>query len=165
MHRSEIPKSSNTGRLAIAMLENSELRVRGLENEVVSDPPPGRRLVLYPMPDARPLGPADAEGEPPVLIVPDGNWSQTRRTLVRDRWTRDAEVVRLANMPPTRYRLRRNRPGTACTLEAIAHALSILEGGDVARTMIDVLDRFTARIVRMRTDGGSLDRVLSGQSP
>lgn len=165
MHRSEIPKSSNTGRIAVAMLDNAVLRVRGLENEVVAEPPPGRRLVLYPMPDARPLSPADRDGEPPVLIVPDGNWSQTRRTLVRDRWARDAEVVRLANMPPTRYRLRRNRPGTACTLEAIAHALAILEGGDVARTMIDVLDRFTARIVKMRTDGGALDRVVLPQSP
>jgi len=159
MHRNEVPKSTNTGRLAVAMLEGATLRVRGRPDEVVGAPPAGKRLVLFPMPDARVLTRADAEGEPPVLIVPDGNWSQARRMLIRDPWASNAEVVRLADLGPTRYPLRRNlRAGTACTLEAVARALAILEDERLEREMLAALRVFVDRVIHMRIDGAGLER-------
>ena len=157
MHANEVPKSSNTGRLAVKMLEGAQLRVRGRPDDHIPEPPIGRRLALFPMPDARPLSAADAQGDPPVLLVPDGNWTQARRMLIRDPWLKDAEIVRLSELPPSRYPLRRNsRPGTACTLEALARALGILEGEAVERAMLGALDLFVSRTIRMRTDGNEL---------
>jgi DTW domain-containing protein YfiP len=162
MHANEVPKSSNTGRLVLKMIAGAELRVRGRPNERIPEPPPGRRLALFPMPDARPLSAADAQGDAPVLLVPDGNWTQARRMLIRDPWLKDAEIVRLSELPPSRYPLRRNsRPGTACTLEALARALGILEGEAVERALLDALDRFVDRTLRMRRDGTEL-RVHGG---
>jgi DTW domain-containing protein YfiP len=157
MHTNEVQKSSNTGRLAVAMLGGAELRVRGRPNESIPEAPPGKRLALFPMPDARSLTEDDARDEAPVLLIPDGNWTQARRMLIRDPWLRDAEIVRLAEVGPSRYPLRRNsRPGTTCTLEAVARALGILEGEDVERAMLDVLDLFVERSIRMRTEGTGL---------
>jgi DTW domain-containing protein YfiP len=157
MHTNEVPKSSNTGRLAVAMLSGATLRVRGRLDDSIPEPPPGRKLALFPMPDARLLTEADARGEAPLLLVPDGNWTQARRMLIRDPWLKDAEIVRLAELPPSRYPLRRNsRPGTACTLEAVARALGILEGEEVERALLSALDLFVERSIRMRTEGTDL---------
>src|SRR5262249_29707402 len=125
MHRREAITSTNTGRLAARLLEGASVRVRGLRDAPPPEPlPEGRRLALYPMEGARVLGPELAEGEPVVLLVPDGSWPQARRMVRRDADLRDVPPVTLPAPPPTRYGLRRRpREGTLCTLEAIARAL------------------------------------------
>ena len=151
MHRREAYRTSNTGRLAVRVLENAERAVRGGRDAPPPAPrPEGRRLVLFPAADARELSPSDA-GADVVLIVPDGTWSQAQRVLRREPCARDAEIVRLPPCAPTRYALRRNtRDGALCTFEAIAAALAILEGGDVERRMLACLDQFLARALAIR---------------
>lgn len=157
MHRREAGTSTNTGRLAARVLEGASLRVRGLADRDV-DPRPlaeplpgGRRLVLFPQAGARELGADDAAGEPAVLLVPDGTWSQARRLLRREEDLHGAEPVTLPPGALTRYRLRRHaREGGLCTLEAIARALALLEGPGVEERLMEVLDRFVARALQAR---------------
>lgn len=147
MHRREAATSSNTGRIAARVLEGASVRVRGGERSEEPEPlPSGRRLVLFPAAEARLLTPEDAAGEGVVLLVPDGTWAQARRLLRRDDIFQGAEVVTLPPAGPSRYGLRRHaREGGVCTLEAIGHALAVLEGGDVEQRLLAVLDRFVAR--------------------
>lgn len=157
MHKTEIGKSSNTGRLALAVLERARRSIRGREGVAPEIPPAGRRLVLFPMPGARELTPSDAQA-PLVLVVPDGSWSQARRMIDREPWASGAEVVRLpASSRTTRYDLRRqNRPEALCTFEAIAAALGVLEGWELERRLLAVLDAFLARARHVRTAGGEI---------
>ncbi len=153
MHRHETFKTSGTARLALKMLVSSSHAVRG-EPFVV---PEGRRLLLYPTPHARLLTREDAADDV-ILVVPDGSWAQARRIAQRDPACRDAEAVMLPEAS-SRYGLRRKpRDGTLCTLEAIAHALAILEGDAVKDTMLDALDRFVERMRFLRGQRLSSDR-------
>lgn len=152
MHRREAITSTNTGRLAASMLSGARVRVYGRRDEAAPEPlPEGRRLALFPREGARVLVPEDAAGEPPVLLVPDGTWSQARRLLRRDGDLDVAELVTLPPAAPTRYRLRRHaREGALCTLEAIARALGVLEGAKIEEQLIEVLDRFVERSLAAR---------------
>jgi DTW domain-containing protein YfiP len=158
MHHRETITSTNTGRLAVRLLEGGSVRVRGLPGAPPPDPlPEGRRLALFPLPDARELTAADAEGERAVLLVPDGNWAQARRIARRDKNLAGAEPVRLPPPPPTRYGLRRNpRDGMLSTLEAIAYALGLLEGPAIEARLLEVFDRFVEAARRART--GAFER-------
>lgn len=158
MHKNELAKTSNTGRLALAALERSRLSIRGQLGLVQARPGPERRLVLFPAPDARELGAADGAGDRPLtLVVPDGSWKQARRMLAREAWTSGAEVVRLPAPVRSRYDLRRQpRAGSVCTFEAVASALGVLEGPDVERALLQVLDAFLVRARHMRSSGGAL---------
>jgi DTW domain-containing protein len=151
MHRREAFRTSNTGRLAVKILPNSERAVRGGNHP---RPPPtdlaGKRLVLFPQEGARLLSPGDASDET-VLIVPDGTWSQAQRVLRREPCARGAEIVRLPPRSPTRYSLRRNtRDGAVCTFEAIAAALGLLEGGDIEARMLASFETFLTRAHAIR---------------
>ncbi|MEO7328399.1 MAG: DTW domain-containing protein, partial [Minicystis sp.] len=92
-------------------------------------------------------------GEPCVLLVPDGTWSQTRKLCKREPLFAEAEAesesVALPPVPAGRYDLRRNAPeGTVCTLEAIARALGVLEGAEgaaIEAQLLAALDLFVAR--------------------
>ena len=144
MHRHETFKTSGTGRLTLKMLAQSTCSVRGEP----SARPTGKRLVLFPAPHARVLTAGEACD---VLVVPDGSWAQARRIAQRDPAAKDAETVCLPELPVSRYGLRRRpREGTVCTLEAVAHALAILEGPSVAAPLFDALDRFVDRMRFLR---------------
>lgn len=155
MHRREAITSTNTGRLAAAVLGGARMRVRGALDGPPEEPlPAGRKLALFPREGARVLGPDDAPraGDDLVLFVPDGTWGQARRLVTRDADVRLAECVTLPEVAPTRYALRRNRrEGTVSTLEAIAAALGVLEGPAVQGALLDVFDRFVERSLRART--------------
>lgn len=150
MHRAEARKSTNTGRLLPRLLTGAEIHVRGGEPGAPGPSlPVGPRLLLYPLPGARLLSAEDALGGPLVLLVPDGNWSQTRRMARRDEEARRVEPVALPPGPPSRYGLRRSpREGTVSTLEAVARALGVLEGPAVERALLAALDLFVARSLR-----------------
>lgn len=162
VHRNERLKSSNTARLAARLLAGSALVVRGLRSDErdgdgSDDVPTGRRLLLFPGSHARELTRADADAppgtnaEPPVLLVPDGSWSQARKLVQRDVLLVSGEPVRLPSVGSSRYRLRRNvRPGTLCTLEAVAAALAILEGPEVEATMLEAFETFQRRSLELR---------------
>jgi len=158
MHRREAITSTNTGRLAARVLEGAHVRVYGEPaSEAPAALPEGRHLALFPREGARVLDPKDAAGEPLSLLVPDGTWSQARRLMLRDAALRGAEPVALPPAEPSRYRLRRHeREGALCTLEAIAHALGVLEGPAIEAELLTLLDVFVTRALRARA--GILER-------
>jgi len=158
VHHIELRKSSNTGLLATELLQGSEVVVRGRPDTAPALPTPGPRLLLYPGEGVTPLGPEHAKlaAEAPLtLVVPDGTWAQARRATRRDPWAVGATPVALPSLAPSAYRLRTApRPDMVSTLEAIAHAVALLEGpprGDLIRAqMLSALDVFVERSLRVR---------------
>lgn len=155
MHHVEQRRTTNTGRLAVRSLVRGEIRVRGAQDGRPREPlPEGRKLVLFPYEGAEVLTPAHGEGEPAVLIVPDGNWSQAQRAARRDPDAVGGTYVTLPPGPASQYRLRRNpREGTLSTLEAIARALAILESPEIERPLLELFDLFVARSLGLRASG------------
>ncbi len=141
VHFREWRKPTNTAKVALRLLgSNSRVLLRGAPSIDV-----GRRaeeqiagldqtagLVLYPSDDAVPLSELVArEGvdkwRGANLIVPDGTWSQSRRVVRREAALQGLRHVKLGVLT-SRYQLRRgSEPGLLCTLEAVGHALSVLD--------------------------------------
>src|SRR5271155_4889676 len=86
VHRFELRKPTNTGRLALECLPNSELLVRGGAGEAGPRvaPAAGSRLVLlFPHDDAIPIERLAPSREPVTLVVPDGTWRQASKVRRR----------------------------------------------------------------------------------
>jgi DTW domain-containing protein YfiP len=162
-HYIELHKTTNTSRLAVRALEGATIHGRGHPEHRAPGPvPAGHRLVLYPSEHARLLTHADARDDL-VLVVPDGTWTQAGRIARRDAAAIGAEHVKLPDRGPSRYALRStDRPGAVSTIEAIAHALAILEGPAIEAHLLDVFDEFVRRALRRRE--GSVNDELSGAS-
>ncbi len=148
MHHIEALRSTNTGRLAARMLTGAAVRVHGLRDAPPRAPLTGRALVLFPGDGHRVLCASD-RGDDLTLLVPDGTWTQARRIARRDVDARDAERVCLPAAGESAYALRQH-DGGLCTLEAIASAMAVLEGGDIARAMLDAFAVWRARAVEVR---------------
>jgi tRNA-uridine aminocarboxypropyltransferase len=138
IHTSELTRRANTGLLALTALVNSEMRVRGETKEPLdlSDLliPRYRTWLFYPSPDAVELTQelVAREQTPVQLIVPDGNWRQAGKVHYRHRELRNVQRVMISAPNTSKFRLRRQhrREGMA-TLQAIAHALGIIEGDGI----------------------------------
>jgi len=165
VHQLEAHKTTNTGLLAARCLPNSAVVYRGRAPDADSDgrgvrhepapagvttsndAPGAQRLILYPHPSATPLADWRGRGEPIVLLVPDGTWRQAART--RARLAPDPVKIPCVSLaePNDRRRLRTpSAPERLATLDAVARALGILEGPDVAAALLRVY-----RIVTERT--------------
>lgn len=168
MHRRELRKSTNTGRLASLCLPNSEVHLRGDRDDVATPfcAPTERRLLwLFPHPDAVPLDELEASLLPTCLIVPDGNWRQAARMRARIPGMHEARCVTLPNGPPSRYTLRTEaHPGHLSTLEAIARAFGILEGVAVQTALERVFNIMIGRTLWSR-GLCDRDRVVGGIPP
>jgi len=157
IHRHELLRSSNTGMLAVRALVNSELRIRG-ESRAMLDlsdllSPRYRSLLYYPSSDAVELTPELVAQDPrPIqLIVPDGTWRQARKIHSRQLELKDVPRVKIGTPNDSTYQLRaQSRPEGMATLQAIASALGIIEGDQVAAQLM--------RLYRAR-----LDRTLSAR--
>lgn len=141
IHRTELRKTTNTGRLATQCLVNSELVVRGDDTHPTSlHLPDGfAPVVLFPSDDAVPLdGLAATLGDRhPLLIVPDGTWRQAAKVRNRVPGLRDVPCAKLPAGDPSQYRLRVSAHDHGLsTIEAVARALGVLEGPDV-RTALE----------------------------
>jgi DTW domain-containing protein YfiP len=180
LHQLEARKPSNTGRLALRCLPNSALVARGRLPAAAADTPPppspvagtppswlteaSRPVLLFPHPEALPLE-RWRDGQPLTLIVPDGTWSQAIRARKR---IAGLDAIPCAALPPaltSSYRLRHEpRPGRVSTLEAIAHALAMLDSPAVAEALLDVQRRVVERALwtRGRLDG---EQVWGGIPP
>lgn len=160
IHRDEVRKPTNTGRLAAECLAASETIVRGHEH--APPPPPAtwgaRPVLLFPDPDAVALDrlvDGAGGGEPLTLIVPDGTWRQAQRVRTRVAGLDGVPCAVLPPGPPSRYRLRHEpRPGGLATAEAIARAFGILEGAEVEAAITRV---FRAMVERTLWSRGTLD--------
>ena len=89
VHVNELKRSSNTGRLALRALVNSEMRVRGETREALdlSDllTYRYRTFLFYPSVDAVELShELVAQDRTPIqLLVPDGSWHQAGKVQYR----------------------------------------------------------------------------------
>ncbi|WDY59377.1 tRNA-uridine aminocarboxypropyltransferase [Pseudomonas sp. PSKL.D1] len=130
-HPSETSHALNTARLAALGLTNAELRVGEVfENlEALLQTPGYRPVLLFPGEHAQALCASPSADELPLLlIVPDGTWRKARKMLYLNPVLEALPKVTLANVPPSRYRLRKApEPGAVSTLEAVVHALNVLE--------------------------------------
>jgi DTW domain-containing protein YfiP len=145
LHRKELGKPSNTGRLGHLALINSEVLVHGARDAGrVSlgplDAAYGGRYLLFPANDARPLEELAGLDRPLHLVVPDGTWGQAQRMVRRIPDLASLPRVSIAPRQPSRYVLRRNQlPGNVCTLEAVVAACALLESAEVAAALQGLL--------------------------
>lgn len=155
VHRFELWKTSNTGRLASRVLSHCDLRIRGDRSCPPEPIRAERKLLLFPSEGARELRPEDGWVPGTVLVVPDGTWGQARRLARREPDLADAEAVVLPPGASSRYRLRLQAgEGMLSTFEAVARALGILEGPAVEDPMVEVFDRFVDRMMKVRGAAG-----------
>lgn len=150
LHRLEHFKSTNTGRLAARMLQRGAYVVRG-GPPAPPEPPREGSWVLFPSASAVPLREAMARGLD-RLIVPDGTWPQAGKIARRDPLCVGLPTVKLEATPQRVYRLRKStRPDALSTLESIAEALRIVEGPEVARSMLATFDVWLERARKVRS--------------
>ncbi|MDB4944652.1 MAG: hypothetical protein JWP97_4186 [Labilithrix sp.] len=164
IHRSEDRKTTNTGRLASECLVNSEVIVRGGEDERNDAfvPQPGTRpLLLYPADDAVPiteLASVAGDDRPVTLIVPDGNWRQACKMRQRVVGLKEVPCVTLPLGAPSSYRLRAEAHDFGlATLEAIGRAFRVLEGEQGPAVEQALLHVFRAMVERTLWSRGLVD--------
>lgn len=148
VHTKELKRTTNTGRLAVQALTNSEMRVRGegTERLDLTDllTPHYRTLMFYPSDDASELTPELIQQSPlPIqLIVPDGSWRQASKVHYRHHELKDVERVKITtpNLATHHIRAENTEFGMA-TLEAIAQAMGIIEGESVKNELMGLFQR------------------------
>lgn len=132
IHRVEDRKTTNTGRLAAECLSNSEVCVRGFEDQPTprfESTPDAQPLFLFPHDGAVPIAQFANSAKPITLIVPDGTWRQAAKVRNRVPGLSEVPCVSLEPDAPTAYRLRHeSHENGLATLEAIARAFGVLEG-------------------------------------
>jgi DTW domain-containing protein YfiP len=143
----ELKRSSNTGRLALRALVNSEMRVRGESKEVLDLrnllTHGYRTFLFYPSEDAVELDrELVARDRTPIqLIVPDGTWRQARKVHSRHHELKDVPRVKISTPDSSKFQLRaQHRPEGMATLQAIAHGLGVIEGDRVKAQLMKLYD-------------------------
>ncbi|MGH8382149.1 tRNA-uridine aminocarboxypropyltransferase [Pseudomonas sp.] len=131
-HPSEVRHALNTAKLAALGLRNAELRVGEVFEDLAEllEAPGYRSALLFPGDDAQPLAAyADGNEERPwLLVVPDGTWRKASKLLHLNPLLATLPRVTLAQVLPSRYRLRKApAQGALSTLEAVVQALNVLE--------------------------------------
>jgi DTW domain-containing protein YfiP len=129
-HPGEVDHALNTGRLAALGLNNAQLVVGEVFENMheLLNPPGYQPRLLFPGDDAQPLVMQDKGALPMLLVVPDGTWRKARKLLHLNPLLAALPRVTLGPVPESRYRLRKAPgPDALSTLEAITHALQILE--------------------------------------
>lgn len=157
MHYKELPKTTATGPLALAALDNSELHVHGRRGQPVEldhlHDEQRRVLVLFPQAGACPLSEAfrNEDRRPVTLVVPDGSWRQASRICRRIGAVARAQPVTLAPGQTTRWGVRREtHPAGLATFEAIARALGYLESESVRRELESSFERMVTATYQNR---------------
>lgn len=150
IHRRELKRTTNTGQLALRALVNSQMFVRGegsaqqsgvaldLSSLVQADLRP---LLLFPSEDARELtSQLVAEDPRPVhLIVPDGNWRQASKVHTRHPELQSLPRVKLVTRQgPESFLRRESRPEGMATLQAIALAMTVIEGPAIGNQLFEL---------------------------
>ncbi len=158
MHRDEMRKTTNTGRLAARCLAGSEVLVHGRED--VQTIAPWQQsggsdivggLLLFPCDEAEALGPHHLDNGPVRLVVPDGTWRQATKMTRRIPWMATLPRVSLPEGRETTYRLRSEpKEGGLATLEAIARAFAVLEGPEVEEQLYEIFRRMVDRTLYSR---------------
>jgi DTW domain-containing protein YfiP len=154
IHRIEARKPSNTGRLAVECLPNSEILVRGHTDAPtgpVATDPDRDAVFLFPHEGAGSLADLARSSRPVTLIVPDGTWRQASKVRQRVPGLREIPCVSLPPDAPSVYRLRAEAHDHGlATIEAIARAMGILEGVHVRRALEHVFRAMVERTLWSR---------------
>lgn len=166
IHRLEVQKTTNTGRLGTMCLPNSETLVRGHEGtahaggstQEAQQPRAtwaegSQPLLLFPFEDAAPLTDYASSEHPVTLFVPDGNWRQASKVRKRLPGMENVPCVMLPKAERELRRLRvESRDDGLATIEAIARALGILEGPHVEEALLFVFRAMVERTLWTRGD-------------
>jgi DTW domain-containing protein YfiP len=157
MHYKELPKTTATGPMALAALNNSELHVHGRRGQPLEldhlHEESRRVLVLFPQAGACTLTEAFRNDDPrPVtLVVPDGSWRQASRIPKRIAAVARAQPITLPAGPTTRWGVRREtHPSGLATFEAIARALGYLESFAVRLELETLFERMVTATYQNR---------------
>jgi DTW domain-containing protein len=149
IHKSELARTTNSGRLAVKALTNSKMLIRGdknhplnLSNDISPDNILDKKyqsLLFFPSKNAVPLTKEFVSQHqwPIQLIVPDGNWRQASKVQNRHIELKDIPHVMISKTNKAQYHLRKEHsPEGMSTLEAIACALEIIEGPHVYESLM-----------------------------
>jgi len=134
MHKDERWLTSNTVHLATLSIPNSEVILRGLENDPIEShltlDENYTQLYLFPTGDAQELTPEFVATlkKPVQLIIPDGTWRQASKMHKREAILKDIPKVVIKPDAPSGYTLRnQNHENNLCSFEAMSYALAALE--------------------------------------
>jgi DTW domain-containing protein YfiP len=165
VHAKELKRTTNTGRLAVQALKNSELLVRGQGRERLDLSGLNRAdyqsLFLFPDVGSHELTVDLIRSftKPIQLIVPDGNWRQASKVYGRHPELSAIPRVKTTRPDDSQFHLRREstREGMS-TLQAIGMALSIIEG-ETASGPLEAL--YQAKLERT-LEGRGVSRLKTG---
>ena len=145
IHAKELRRTTNTGLLATKALVNSQILVRGTDNgrldlsELLN--PMFRPILFFPAEGAEELNLdfVDQSELPIHLIVPDGNWRQASKVHHRHPELKDIPrvMIKFPNTATQHLRAESTPEGMA-TLQAIAHALGVIEGEFVKQKLLEL---------------------------
>lgn len=147
-HHHEASRPSNTARIAALALSNVELiewvpRTPPDVTAVLANQQPA--MVLYPGPESD-----VARVRPATLVVLDATWKQARKMLHHHPTLSALPRFALGATAP-RPRLRQpHTPEARSTLEAIADALTLLEGPDVGAPLQRLHETLVERVLSGR---------------
>ena len=157
IHKRELKRTSNTGRLAIEALTNSEMRTRGehcssleLSDLLTND---YQTLLLYPTEDATPLTKDYVANfsKPIQLIVPDGNWRQASKVNTRHKELANVPRVKVVTINADLALMRKETTENGmATLQAIAYALGTIEGANVKQQLLSLYEKKLLRTLQGR---------------
>lgn len=137
-HHRELKRTTNTGRLALKALLQSDLVIRGLPQQPLDFSkilkPNFQPLLLYPGEGSLEISDELVRSfhRPIQLLVPDGNWRQASKVSIRSKELEGVPRVKVAlRTPAIAFMRKETKDQGMSTLEAIAEALGVIEGGGV----------------------------------
>ncbi|CAK4611670.1 hypothetical protein LEN26_018052 [Aphanomyces euteiches] len=125
-------------RRALSSVPLLEKALSNFTLEVSSDPSQlpvtGKKLLLFPGPSAELLSAADLSPEL-MLVVVDGTWKEAKKIVQHSAVLRELPRVIIQCDQASLYGVLRKEPMEGCvsTLEAVAQAITILEGQDASQ--------------------------------
>ncbi|MEO5971663.1 MAG: tRNA-uridine aminocarboxypropyltransferase [Bdellovibrionia bacterium] len=158
MHWREQKLTTNTAGLACLALPNSEIHVRGREDErLLTNGLIGAEehaAILFPAENnAIELNEESVRNlpRPLTLIVPDGSWRQAKKVALREKAWEKYPRLTLPPGAPSIYSLRHSpHEENLSTFEAIARAIGILEGKEIQEKLEDLFLMMVERILWSR---------------
>lgn len=166
-HEKELRKPSSSGVFAQRVIDGLQLMVRrdpAIVGHVEAQRRAGRTpVLLYPDEGAVPLSSLPG---PLALYVAEGNWRQARKVGLREAPFPSITHASLPAVPPRRRLRRHPRADHLATMEAIGHAIRLVESEAHGEQILRTYDRFVDAVAQLRGwgDGHGPRRVPSDRA-